>query len=320
MRRIAPYAFLLLAAPVLVEVLVGSTTPTSFFTNPIVFFLLVIAYGFPALLIADAIPRWKLSWTGAIMLCFSYGFYNEGVLAKTLFDGHAAAPVFNGYGAFFGLNFPWMLSILTVHAFLSVLFPIVLARELFPETFLKPFLSRNTRVTLLAIIAVLGFLLYGAATKGFSAPLPYLFLFAGAIVAIVTIAKALFGGRGLERRYGLLKLGVAPFAWGVSVPFFFLVVLNSLAGIRANLFLYVLAWAVLTGGFIWLFAKHYRGNLPHLVLFALGAYTGLALLFFVLTGLVSGHHDVVVFNTFAVVILAAIAFRYRKQRATVAVS
>ncbi|MEJ2668015.1 MAG: hypothetical protein P8Z81_13120 [Deinococcales bacterium] len=313
-RRIAPYAFLLLAPAILVELLSGNTPPHRL-ANPFLALILVVSYGLPALLIADATARWKLSWGGVIALCYAYGFYNEGVIAKTLFDGHAASAAYNGYGAFLGLGIPWMLSILTVHAFLSMLFPVVFAGELFPERMREPFLPLWTRTAFVAVLLVLGVLLF-TARGSFHAPLVYLVGFLAAIAVIALGARLFTRGRGREHRCGAGHLGLAPFWWGVLAPILFLAGPSLIVNARLSVAYFVLFWLAFLAACLWLVARRYRGDLPHLVLFALGAYAGLALLG--LTFSLRTHVDVVIFNAVAIATLLVIAFGYRRRRAALA--
>jgi len=310
-RPVAPYAFLLLAPAVLVELLSGNTPPLRL-ANPFLALILVVSYGLPALLIADAAARWKLSWGGATALCYAYGFYNEGVVAKTLIDGHAASASYNGYGVFLGLGIPWMLSILTVHAFLSMLFPIVFAEELFPERIRRPFLPLWTRFAFLTVLLVLGYLLF-TARGPFQAPLPYFFAFVAAIAVIALGVRLSTRGRGLERRYGPGPLRIAPFWWGALAPVVFLVGPSLIVNARLNVVYFVLFWAVFLGACLWLLVWRYRGDLPHVVLFALGSYAGLALLGLVFS--LRTHVDVVAFNGFTLIVLLVVALRYRNRRA-----
>lgn len=314
LRRLAPYAFLLLAPPILVELLSGNTPPHRL-ANPGLLLILVLSYGLPALLIADAIPRWRLSWAGAVVLCYAYGFYNEGVVAKTLIDGHAASASYNGYGVVLGVGIPWMVSILTVHAFMSMFFPVVLAQELFRERARRPLLSRGARLTFVAVLLALGYLLY-TAPGSFSAPLAYFFGFLGAIALIALAVRLGAGRRGLERRYGPGYLGFAPFGWGVAAPILFLVGPAVIVNARLNVAVFVLCCAALVGACLWLLAVLYRGDVPHLVLFALGCYAGLALLGLIFS--LHTHLDVVLFNGLAIAALLIAGLRYRRRRVALA--
>jgi len=310
-RRVAPYAFLLLAPAVLVELLSGNTPPLHL-ANPFLALILVVSYGLPALLIADATARWKLSWGGAIALCYAYGFYNEGVAAKTLIDGHAATASYNGYGVFLGLGIPWMLSILTVHAFLSMLFPVVFAGELFPERMRKPFLPLWTRVAFVAVLLVLGYLLF-TARSSFHAPLPYFFAFLAAIAVIALGARLSTRRRGLQPRHGSGQLRLAPFWWGVLAPILVLAGPSLIVNARLSVAYFVLFWLAFLAACLWLVVGRYGGDLPHLVLFALGSYAGLALLGLAFS--LRTHVDVVAFNGFTLIVLLVVALRYRNRRA-----
>jgi hypothetical protein len=307
----APILFLLLVPPILIEVLSGNTPPTVIF-QPLIFMVYLIVYGFPIILIADTITRWHLSLRGILILGYAYGLYNEAIIAKTVFAGHVLAPAYNGYGELFGLNFPWLFSILTFHAFLSVLFPILLAQEIFPKQLSAPFLSNKIRLTLLSITGILGYFLYIAPNTKFTPPFLYFWIFIGLIGLLIVLTKYTTQGGGLTKQYHTNLVGISPALWGFIAPALFLVTLHFIASYHAPVIYYFLFSTLFLIGYGLLIMKKYQQNTPHLLVLALGNYIGLALIGILFTGM-QGKFDVIIWNTLSIVILITIIIRYRKK-------
>ena len=311
LKACAPILFLLLVPPILIEVLSGNTPPTKIF-QPVVFIIYLIVYGFPIILIADAIARWRLSLPGILILGYAYGLYNEAIVAKTVFAGHVLAPVYNGYGELFGLNFPWLFSILTFHALLSVLFPLLFAQELFPRRFSIPFLSNKVRLALLITTLILGYLLHIATNTQFTLPLIYYWIFMGLIGLLIVLTKYTSQGSGLTKQYHTKLIGISPALWGFIAPSLFLVTLHFIASYHLPVMYYFLFSTIFLIGYSLLFTKWYKHNTPHLIVLALGSYIGLALIGILFTG-IQGKFDVIVWNTISIIVLITIIMRYKKK-------
>jgi len=108
---------------------------------PVVLFL-ILGYGFPVLLIREAIVRWRLGGPGMLLLGGAYGLVNEGLLAKTL-TLKTGVPIglFDGMALAFGIHVPWALFILAYHLCASVALPLLAVRVLFPAEADRPWLS-----------------------------------------------------------------------------------------------------------------------------------------------------------------------------------
>ena len=135
--------FLLLAAPVLGEILSGNTHFSTLLAVPLWGLLLIFYYGVPAVIIREVAIRYRLSVAGVFLLGLAYGIYNEGIAAHTLFaQTDAPVALFNNYAYAMGINFSWMPTILLYHALNSILYPILLTAYLFPKTASRPWLPR----------------------------------------------------------------------------------------------------------------------------------------------------------------------------------
>ncbi len=129
---------LFVLSPVLAELLSGSSPPKEFF-NPIALFIQLFSYGSAAVLLREFAIRMKLTGWGRILIAFSMGFYIEGFVCKSYFSSQWADFNFPiGYGRFFGLNIPWIISLEIYHAFASFLVPWLIVEFLLPK-------ARNTR-------------------------------------------------------------------------------------------------------------------------------------------------------------------------------
>ena len=177
LKAFKPVIFLLLASPLLAEVLVSFNTPVSSLLVPITWLWMVIGYGIPVLLIKKIRDRFHLGLSALLLMGLAYGILNEGILAHTLTQT-AGAPVaaYVGYGTWLGINFSWATFILPWHALVSVCLPILLADFLFsPQTVNQPTANLKTTAYFgffgLNIIYFLGLL---APIKKFPSPVIYI--------------------------------------------------------------------------------------------------------------------------------------------------
>jgi hypothetical protein len=123
---------LLILSPIIAELLSGSSPPLEFF-NPISFIFWGLLYGCGTLLIREAKVKWNMQWS-VIFLATAYGIIEEGLTTKALFNPNwADVGVYANYGTFFGILIPWSLVLLTFHATLSTLIPILIVDLTWPE-------------------------------------------------------------------------------------------------------------------------------------------------------------------------------------------
>jgi len=161
--RLTPALALFFLAPAIGELLSGSSPPPEFF-NPFSLLLLALMYGGGALLVREAVFRWKQGWLSMLILGAAYGIAEEGLACKSFFDPHwMDIGLLGSYGRFAGVNWIWTIELTAFHAVFSIAASIILVTLLFPEKKDAPWLSRR------------GLFLAGAGF-GFIIPFCYLFL------------------------------------------------------------------------------------------------------------------------------------------------
>jgi len=125
----APAILLMLFAPLLTEVLPGATRFGSIFVFPIE----VTVWGGGALLIRDAVRRWKLGWFNMLLLALSLSVAEEFLIQQT-----SVAPMvlrLKGvtYARFLGVNYVYLLWALIYETVFVVFAPIYLVELIFPQ-------------------------------------------------------------------------------------------------------------------------------------------------------------------------------------------
>ena len=250
------------------EVCSGNTPITQFFMPMNFAFLVILGYGVPVLLIRELAVRRHMTIAGILIAGFAYGFYNEGLLAKTMIQtGEVPMSAFNNYGDVFGIAVPWALSISLFHAVASVLLPILLTQAIFTNIGDKPWISPYLAFPLAALVTVFGAL-------WFMGP----FHESGTRVQLVIFLSVLLGGVAIASRFtqraeqpDTPPAGVFPLLLGLSVilPF---IGLTLLAALKVPLLLFVVAWCALLGTYAWVMTSRGWQNPPNILLFGLGLY------------------------------------------------
>jgi len=140
-ERITPALALFFLAPAVGELLSGSSPPLEFF-NPFSLFLLCLMYGGGALLVREAIFRWKQGWLSMLLLGAAYGIAEEGLACKSFFDPNwMDIGILGSYGRFADVNWIWTLELTAFHAVFSISASIILVTLLFPGKKDEPWLS-----------------------------------------------------------------------------------------------------------------------------------------------------------------------------------
>jgi len=207
---------LLLIAPVLTEMVSGNT-PVHAFLKPQITLFLLMAYGFPLLLIRELSLRWGLSKTGVFSLGLAYGIVNEGLLAQTLLRWeHVPIDKFDHYFYAAGFNLSWALVIVPWHALFAVFFPLVLLASWYPASAEDLWLGKRSFAVLASILAAL--LLFISMARRPHVQMLLCFL---AIAAFVFIASRFRNKRETEERRNYRR--AAAFLFGMAgYPVFFL--------------------------------------------------------------------------------------------------
>jgi hypothetical protein len=125
----APAWTLVLLAPLIAEVLPGATRLSAIFVFP----LEVAIWGGGALLIREAVRRWRLGWLNMLLLAFALSIAEEFLIQQT-----SVAPmvlqIFPGHPPFaraWNVNYVYFLWALFYEAVFVVFIPIVLAELIF---------------------------------------------------------------------------------------------------------------------------------------------------------------------------------------------
>jgi hypothetical protein len=192
MRRLLPPLALVLIAPLVAELLAGSTP----LAQPVVLGTLLAAYlplyGAGALLIRELVVRSGRGWPSVFLLGAAYGLVEEGFASQSLFNPTLYNAADWGIRVL-GVNGVFTESVLLVHAIWSGVVPIALVHVLFPSGRSAPYLGR------VGLAVTAGFYLLGVAlllvvartyfSAGYLAPpaLPLLALLAAGIVGVIAL-------------------------------------------------------------------------------------------------------------------------------------
>jgi len=184
---------LYLLAPIVAELLTGSTPPLAFINPATVFFLAAI-YGTSALLGREIVRRRQLGWGSVVLLGAAFGVLNEGLIVTSWTNPYWPDVVSLGaYSRVWGVNWYWAEGLTVFHAIISFTIPIILVEAIFPSVAEQPWLGKwsfRALVGWLALISVAGFALVGLSYrgKGYTPPLPQMLLILAIGVACVALA------------------------------------------------------------------------------------------------------------------------------------
>ena len=185
-------AILILPA-IIAELLSGSAPPLEFII-PTSFLFWGLLYGCGTLLIREAKVRWNMQWS-VIFLAIAYGIIVEGLTSKAFFNinwadvGHSA-----NYGTFFGILISWSIMLLTFHATISTLIPILIVDLTWPKYKKTSLIGKKglilTFIGLISIVLI-GFKYMGTLVNGEIIPYyPSPMLILGCICLIVILVFA----------------------------------------------------------------------------------------------------------------------------------
>ncbi|MBN2177215.1 MAG: hypothetical protein JW722_06110 [Demequinaceae bacterium] len=130
--RVTPGLALFLTAPIVGELVSGHLPPAEFF-NPLTFLLNAAPYGLGALACRELIVRWGKGWWSLMFLGLAYGLYEEGVVARSLFDAKwSEMGSLADYNHVAGVNWTYTEVLLHFHTTVSILASVALVQILFP--------------------------------------------------------------------------------------------------------------------------------------------------------------------------------------------
>jgi len=157
--RPAPGIFLFFIAPIVGELLSGSTPPNSFF-NPLTLLFLCFLYGGGAVIARELTLYWGKGWPTLLALGAAYGIIEEGLLVKSFFDPHwKDLGLLGTYGHVLGVNWVWSVQLITFHAIFSIAIPVLIVNLLFPKRRAERWAGPRALLLLIAIfmlVIVLG--------------------------------------------------------------------------------------------------------------------------------------------------------------------
>ncbi|MCI4327631.1 MAG: hypothetical protein L3K16_08400 [Thermoplasmata archaeon] len=155
----SPLFLLLLLTPGIPEYLTGSSSATAIALNPAGFALQLALnaalYTAGALLIREAVVRWKKGWASVLLLGAAYGIAEEGLAVHTFFEaGGSPVGILGAYGRLFGVNWVWVSGLTVFHAVYSIALPLLILGLVYPETKGRPLVgTRGLRLAAIAFVA-----------------------------------------------------------------------------------------------------------------------------------------------------------------------
>ncbi len=282
-----PIFCLFLLTPGIPEYLSSSSPLNALVLNPAQFAFQLAAntalYLPGALLVREAMVRWRKGWGSVLLLGGAYGILEEGIALSTLYNPNAG-PVgqLGFYGHWLGVSWVWAAGILLVHAVYSIALPIMLLGLALPQTKGRSLVGRRGLGTAICVL--------GADVVGLSALITFGMhfwmgwpVFAGswlAMAALVLAAKkapaALIGSTTAEPKVG----PVVSFVMGLA--FFPFLLFPEQIPKAANLppFVSIISMYVLEGLLLLLIAHTVgsRGNERVLIGLALGVLVPICVL------------------------------------------
>ncbi len=133
--RVRPVVFLLLAAPVIAELLWGTTT----ISQAAGLLFQIGLYGCGAIVIREAVVRWGGGWPSVLLLGLAYGAIEEGLLEPTWLTPRLFP---HPYGVAGGVYWTYAVFNAGYHAVFSIGIPVALTEILFPAWRGRPWLHR----------------------------------------------------------------------------------------------------------------------------------------------------------------------------------
>jgi hypothetical protein len=131
--HIPPGVALLLAAPLLGELVSGHQAPSDFF-QPLTFLLLALPYGFGAVLCRELALRWGRGRWSLLPLAIAYGLFEEGIVVRSFFNpAWSELDALQSFGYSFGVHWLYALLLIQFHVTISIGASILLVELLYPQ-------------------------------------------------------------------------------------------------------------------------------------------------------------------------------------------
>ena len=166
--KISPAVALWFIAPVLAELLSGSTPLNEYF-NPFIIVIFGMLYGSGAILIREIVLRWKKGWVSLLLLGMAYGIYEEGLMVRSFFDPNwVDLGKLGVYGRVFDVNWVWTEHLTIFHALISIAASIAFIEMLYPDKHTESWIG--TRGLIWNALAFAASLTVGALLNPYDAP------------------------------------------------------------------------------------------------------------------------------------------------------
>lgn len=229
--RMHPILCLAILTPGIPEYLSSSSAIQNIVLNPVWFFVQLAVnvgqYTAGALLIREALIRWRKGWVTAALLALAYGITEEGLGDNTLFNSNNGADgVLGSFGRFAGVNWVWSTGVLSFHVVYSIGLPILLLGLALPRTRGRSLLGpRGIVLAFLSVIASTSFeTVFVYRLFHFWMGIPLLVGSLAAISVLVVVAYRTPAGAGRPRSEGplLTSRTVGTIGFAVFPALFFL--------------------------------------------------------------------------------------------------
>ena len=149
-----PIITLLILAPLLGEMVSGSSPPGEYF-QPTTFLILTMLYGTGAVIIREIVRRWEKGWISILLMGMAYGIFEEGVIVRSFFDpGWQDLGQLALYGRWIGVNWIWSIALTIFHAVVSISIPIAITELIFPKKKDALWLSKKGLIIFIVIFLV----------------------------------------------------------------------------------------------------------------------------------------------------------------------
>jgi len=179
--KFPPALALFLLAPVIGELLSGSSPPAEFF-SPVGFVLLVSLYGGGAVVVRELKLRWNKGIGSLLLLGAAYGVLEEGLMVTSFFSpSWPDLGALGVYGRWLGVNWVWAEMLTIYHAVFSTTVPIILVELAYPQQSQQRWVGNKTfkaLIILLGAVTVIGTIGFSNFMQHWTSPTHYLFALA----------------------------------------------------------------------------------------------------------------------------------------------
>jgi peptidoglycan/LPS O-acetylase OafA/YrhL len=161
------------------------------FFNPITFLIMCLPYGFGALLCRELIVRWNKGGVSLILLGIAYGFYEEGIVARSFFNPNWGEenPAFLQFGYRYGVHWTYAMAETHFHVFISITAGILLAEMLFFERRHESWMGRGGILACVAGLLAWWPILYSL--NPYNPPVEYTILVLVTIAGLILLARVI---------------------------------------------------------------------------------------------------------------------------------